>query len=62
MTFTVTFAWWWIPLAVTVASLVYPLFIHKDGSGYMAGLGNVLLLVPALFISALAWAIAGFFK
>ena len=62
MEFTITFSWWWIPAAITVATCSWALFIHDDGGGYMSGLGNVLLLVPALLVSALAGAVAGFLK
>lgn len=63
MTFTLTFAWWWIPMAITVISIGWAVFVYNDGSsGFLAGLGNVIMLIPALTISAVSWAIAGFFK
>ena len=62
MTFTLTFAWWWIPTAITVAGLMWALFIYDDGGGYMSGIGNLLALVPALAISMVAWIIAAVFK
>lgn len=61
MTFTITFAWWWIPLAVTIIACGAAM-LYDDGDGYLSGIGNLLLLVPALAVSALAWAIAGMLK
>ena len=62
MTFTLTFAWWWIPTAITVAGLVWALFIVDDGGGMFSGLSNLLALIPVLLISAIAWGVAGALK
>ncbi len=63
MTFTLTFAWWWIPAAITVVSIGWAMFIYDDGTrGMMSGLGNLFMLIPALFVSAVAWAIVGIMK
>ena len=62
MTFTLAFAWWWIPAAITFCGLVWALFIVDDGGGMFSGLGNILALAPVLAISAIAWAIAGALK
>ena len=62
MTFTLTFAWWWIPALITVAGVIWALFIVDDGGGYLSGIGNMFALVPALVVSCLAWIIAGVFK
>lgn len=62
MTFTLTFAWWWIPTALTLAGLVWAIFIVDGGSGWFAGLSNIMALIPVLFVSAVAWAIAGALK
>jgi hypothetical protein len=62
MTFTLTFAWWWIPLAITVVTCGWAIFIVDDHGGYLSGLGNLLALIPALIISLAAWAIAGALK
>ena len=62
MSFTITLGWWAIPTLVTVATCGYALFIHEDGGGAFSGIGNLMLLVPALLVSTLAWAIAGALK
>jgi hypothetical protein len=61
MSITLTFAWWWIPTAVTVVSVAWALRLD-DGGGMFSGLGNMLALVLALLASAIAWAIAGALK
>ncbi len=62
MTFTITYAWWWVPTFITVIGLIWALVIVDDGGGWLSGMGNVLALVPTLFVSAVAWAIAGALK
>ena len=62
MTFTLNFAWWWIPTIITIAALFWARFIVDDGGGMLSGIGNLFALVPALFVSAVAWAIAGALK
>ena len=54
---TITFASWWIPTIITIVSILWAL-LHDDGtSGYFSGLGNILLLIPALGISLISWII-----
>lgn len=62
MTFTIIFAWWWIPTIITVAGLIWALFIVDDGGGMLSGIGNLFALIPVMFVSCLAWAIAGALK
>lgn len=62
MTFTISFAWWWIPTAITAVGLVWALFIVDDGGGMFSGMSNIFAMVPVLAISAIAWAIAGALK
>lgn len=62
MTLTITYAWWWIPTLITVVGFIWALFIFDDGGGYLAGIGTMFALVPALFISTVAWIIAGALK
>lgn len=62
MSFTLTFAWWWIPAAITLVGLVWAIFVVDRGDGMFAGLNNMLALVPVLLVSAIAWAIAGALK
>ena len=62
MTFTLTFAWWWIPTVITVVGLIWAVCIVDDGSGIGAGLANMFALVPVSIVSAIAWAVAGALK
>lgn len=62
MTFTLAFAWWWVPAAITVIGLVWAIFIVDPGHGWFAGTSNIMALVPVLFVAAVAWAIAGALK
>lgn len=62
MTFTLTFAWWWIPAAITLAGVIWSVFIVDSGSGWLTGLNNILALLASLAVSCFAWAIAGFLK
>jgi hypothetical protein len=62
MTFTLTFAWWWIPTVVSVVGLVWAIFFVDPGDGWFSGLSNIMALIPVLFVSAVAWAIAGALK
>ena len=62
MSFTISFAWWCIPTAITVAGLVWALFIVDDGGGMFSGMSNIFALVPVSVISAIAWAVAGALK
>jgi EamA domain-containing membrane protein RarD len=51
----IKFYGWLIPALITLFCFGYALFIHKDESGMMSGLGNILLLVPAGIFSTIAW-------
>ncbi len=60
---TITLTWWMIPTIITISSICYAIFIHKDvGGGYLNGIGNILMLIPALFISMMAWLVAALLK
>ncbi len=59
MDITITFGAWLIPTIITVVSCGYAIFGHDDGGGMLSGIGNIILLVPALFISLLAWILWG---
>jgi hypothetical protein len=59
---TITLTWWMFPTILMVCSIGYVVFIYNDGGGYLSGLGNLLLLIPALALSCLAWIIAAIFK
>lgn len=62
MMLTITLGWWIIPSVITVASCGYALCIYDDGGGPFSGIGNLMLLVPALAVSLVAWIIAAALK
>lgn len=62
MVFTLTLAWWCIPATITLAGLVWALFLVDHGDGIGAGMNNLFALVPVSIISAIAWAVAAFLK
>jgi hypothetical protein len=53
---------WIIPTIITAISCGYALFVYDDEGGLMSGIGNIILLVPALFMSMIAWILWGIFK
>lgn len=57
---TITFGSWMIPTAIMVIGLVWAVFIVDAGTGYGAGVANIIALVPVLFVSCIAWMIWGF--
>lgn len=59
---TITITWWMIPTLITVLSVGYVLFVHKDTGSYFSGIGNIFMLIPALGISLLSWIVAAFMK
>lgn len=62
MTMTLTLAWWAIPAAITLVSLLWAFFWPADGGGYLGGITALFNVVIALVVSLLAWAIAGALK
>lgn len=62
MTLAIYFGWWFIPLAITVISIGWAFWAAQHDAGWLGGVVLLFCLVPALSASALAWAIAGFFK
>jgi hypothetical protein len=62
MSFSITLAWWHIPAVVTVLAVLWTLFWPADTSGSFGGIARLFMALPALIVSLLAWAIAGFFK
>lgn len=61
MTFTISYAWWWIPAIISIAGIIWALSID-DGGGYLGGLGNIMAMIPVLVVSCIAWIIAGILK
>lgn len=62
MKFALTFAWWWIPAAITLAGLIWAMFFVDHGDGIGAGFKNLLALIPVSVVSAVAWAVAAILK
>jgi hypothetical protein len=61
MNFTVSFTWWALPTAITVLALLWAFFWPADDGGFMGGITRLFMLVPALLVTAVAWALAGIF-
>jgi len=62
MQFTLTLAWWHLPTIITVLALAWALFWPVDDSGYLGGIQHIFMLIPALVIISLAWALGAIFK
>jgi hypothetical protein len=62
MSISFTLAWWHIPALVTVLSILWAAFWPADTGGFLGGVTRLFMLVPALFISLMAWAICGALK
>ena len=60
--FEITISWWMVPTTITILSFIYPIFIHDDGGGFGAGIGNILMCIPALFISLISWIVYAVLK
>lgn len=54
-------AYWMIPAVITIGSIVWALFIVKPEQGVLGGLNNILMLIPALAISCVAWIVYAVF-
>jgi len=59
---TLTFPYWLIPTIITVVCYVYAIYIYDDGGGYLSGMGNVFMLIPASTISLISWIVYAIFK
>jgi len=60
---TLTFPYWLIPTIITIGCYVYAIYIYDDGSGgYMSGIDNMIMLIPASMISLVVWIIYAVFK
>ena len=57
MTFTLTYAWWWVPAFITVITLAYSFAPTSRGD-----VDALFAIVGGLLVVATSWAIAGFFK
>jgi hypothetical protein len=59
MMMTFTIGTWIIPTLITIISIVWAYIwgMKDDNGGYLSGLGVIFALVPALFVSCVAWII-----
>jgi len=57
-----TISWWMIPTLITVVGVGWAVFIYDDGGGMFSGIGNLLMLVPVLVVSCIAWIIVAVLK
>ena len=62
MQVTLTLGWWAIPTAVSVLALLWAFFWPADDGGCMGGIMRIFMLLPALFVIAIAWVLAAIFK
>lgn len=62
MEYTLTFSWYAIPTIITIVGIVWAIFIYEDDAGWLSGIGNLFMLVPALIISMISWIIAAILK
>ena len=62
MTFTLNFAWWWIPTALTVLAFAAWVILTPEESGMLAGIGALFTLIPTLFFVFLVWLVAAILK
>ena len=61
MTFTLAYAWWWIPTLVTILGIGYML-VPKDYGGNFPDIGALLVLIVVLIVVLMAWAVGEFIK
>lgn len=61
---TITLAWWMLPTAITLIAFATALFWPSDsgGGGWMPDLTPLLLMIPALFVSLVAWIVYAVMK
>ncbi|OOG81521.1 hypothetical protein B0E41_17320 [Hydrogenophaga sp. A37] len=62
MEISLVLGWWAIPTVVSVLALLWAFFWPADDGGFMGGITRILMLLPALFVIAIAWVLAAIFK
>jgi hypothetical protein len=63
MTFTLTYQWWWIPAALTVAAVVWGFLPdNKREDSIAAGLTAIFWATPILLFLCVVWIVAGVLK
>lgn len=62
MTITFHFAWWHIPLALTVVGLTWANWPRSSESGFGAAIGGGFRIAAVMTLASIAWAIAGILK
>lgn len=60
--FVLTLAWWHLPAVCTVLAILWALFWPADDRGVFGGITRMFMLMIALAVIAVAWAIAGALK
>lgn len=62
-TITITFAWWWIPTAITVIMFAWALRVYlPDRNNHWTSLLGLIIFIPALLVSLLVWIAAAILK
>lgn len=60
---TITLAWWMLPTAITlIAFATVFLWPSSGGGGWFPDLTPLLLMIPALFVSLVAWVVYAVLK
>lgn len=59
---TITFATWMIPAGITLLAFICIILAGLKDEGIFGGLVILMVAVPALFISMLAWMVWGILK
>lgn len=62
MTFAVTISWWMIPTLITIVVFIIAAVISSRETGFLAGIGAMMFLVPGLAVALISWIVAGVLK
>lgn len=53
--FVVTLYWWYLPLIISILSVLLFSFYRTDSSSYFAGLDKLILVIVLLMLNMLMW-------
>lgn len=58
---TITITWWMIPTLILIIGTILA-HVKSGINGYLAGFDTIIYMIPVLFISLIAFIIAGILK